>query len=142
MKNIAANKKTSENTNMLFTSNCDPMAVLSLNTGKFIRVCVPCVVNVIMLTTCLPSLLPPSCFTRFSTSSHTYSLHLPVARVSQYSKSFIFGTGKRYNSLSAYVFTLVYDKFLQKCVQTLRGVSRFEIRTLYVILITYVHIAS
>ena len=55
-----------------------------------------------------PSLLWPR-FTRLSTSSHPYSVHLPNARVNKYLHSFIPYTGKLWNSLPLSVFPLAYD---------------------------------
>ena len=71
------------------------------------------------LLTVWPLPLPrPSC-TKFSTSSHPSSVHLPNARVNQYLHSFIPYTDKLWNSLPLSVFSPSYDLNSFK-----KGVSR------------------
>ena len=67
----------------------------------------------------MPSLLPRPRFTRLSTSSHAYSVHLSNARVDQYLHFFIPYTGKLWNVLPLSVFPLAYYLNSFK-----RGVSR------------------
>ena len=55
------------------------------------------------LAKCMPR------FTRLSTSSHPYSVHLPNARVYQYLHSFILYIGKLWNSLALSIFPPAYD---------------------------------
>ena len=71
------------------------------------------------LVNCMsPSLPRPRC-TRFSTSSHPYSVHLSNVRVNQYLHFFIPYTGKLWNYLFLSVFPPTYDLNFFK-----RGVSK------------------
>ena len=71
------------------------------------------------LANCIPPLLPRPRYTRLSTSSYPYSVHLPNARVNQYLHSLLPYTGKICNSLTLSVFPPAYDLRSFK-----RGVSR------------------
>ena len=61
------------------------------------------------LAKCMPPPVPRSRCTRFSTSSHFYSVHLSNAKVNQYLHSFLPYTGKLWNSLPLSVFPPAYD---------------------------------
>ena len=71
------------------------------------------------LANCMPPPLPRSRCTRLSTSPHSYSVHLPNARVNQYLHFFIPYTGKLWNPLPLSIFPPAYDLNSFK-----RGVSR------------------
>ena len=61
------------------------------------------------LANSMPPPLPRSYCTRFSTSSHPYSVHLSNSRVNLYLHSFICYTGKPWNFLPFPVFAPAYD---------------------------------
>ena len=61
------------------------------------------------LANCVPLLLPRPRCTRLASSFHSYSVHLPNARVNQYSQSFIPFSGKLCNFPPVSVFLPAYD---------------------------------
>ena len=60
------------------------------------------------LANCMPPFLLRPRYTKLSTFSHPYSVHLSNARVNQYLHSFIPDTGKLWNSLTLSVFLPAY----------------------------------
>ena len=70
------------------------------------------------LATCIPPLLLQPCHTRLSSSSHSHSVQLSNARVSQYSKSFILFSSKLWISLPTSLFSTFNDLTVRERFKT------------------------